>query len=652
MRKYLVKVSLLTLLLGVSIEVPAQKVAERKADTEYQNMAYIKAIDIYERIANKGYVNADIVKKLADAYYFNAKFIEANKWYSVLFEGEYQDKGKEPIASEYYYRYAQTLKSIEDYNKATKMLEQFAEIENNDSRARLYQANKDYLSKIQKQRELYDLQLLRNVNTKYSDYGATLLNKNLIFTSARKADNEKPIHPWTNEHFTALYSATLSDEGAFTEPVVYAKEISSMVNDATPVFTTDGKTMYFTRNNSNSKGKLKSTEEYASLKIFKALKTEKGLWEHVTALPFNSEDFNTAHPALTPDGKWLYFSSDRTGTMGQSDIFRVPIYPNGDFGAVENVGKTINTAGREGFPFISDDMFLFFASDGHPGLGGLDMYMVKLYDDGTFGEVTNMGMPVNSPFDDFGLYLDTNLHQGFVSSNRPGGVGGDDIYSFKEKPCRTAIQGIIYDRKTQEPIANATVTIMDALYQKQTNSRTDDQGHYLVQGIECGEKYRIKAEKVNFNTAELSFVTAYTSQINRMDIGLDRTLDTLKVEDDLFKKLKLNPIYFDFNKSEIRSDAVVELIQIVEVLQQYPRIKIDIRSHTDSRGKDAYNLKLSSDRARATVDWIVGKGISPDRIKGRGYGSTQPINECNKTVFCTEEQHALNRRSEFIVTEL
>lgn len=651
MRKQLLKISLFGLLLLSGVNAQAQRVAEKKADKEYQTQAYVDAIKIYERIANKGYTNADMLRKLADAYYFNGKLVEANKWYTELFEGTYEDKGKEPIGSEYYYRYAQTLKSVENYDKSKQMMEQFVKLEANDSRAQLFESNKDFLQKIEDKKELYDIKPL-SINTEFSDYGATILNGDLIFTSARNQGDIKSVHEWTNESFTALYSSTINQDGTFSDPQQFAKEIRSKVNDATAVFTKDGNTMYFTRNNSSEKGKRKNNKDKSSLlKIYKATKGEDGLWGQVLELPFNSDYFNTAHPSLTPDGKWLYFSSDQKGTLGQSDIFRVPIYPNGEYGNVENIGNKVNTSGRETFPFISDDNFLFFASDGHPGLGGLDMFVAKLNVDGSIGQVANMGTPINSPFDDFALYIDSKSHKGFVSSNRTGASGGDDIYFFKEKPCKQALEGIVYDKITKEPLVNARVIISDALYQQTDTIMTDAKGYYLSQYLDCGGKYRIKAEKEEYNTVEVVFVVEKAQGVKRVDIGLEKTLEPIKVNDDLFKKLKLNPIYFDFDKSNIRPDAAAELIKVVEVLREYPTMKIDVRSHTDSRGNDAYNLKLSDRRAKSTVEWMVEQGIDRSRITGQGYGEIQLQNKCSNGVPCSVEEHQLNRRSEFIIID-
>ncbi|MGL4585051.1 MAG: OmpA family protein [Flavobacterium sp.] len=656
MRKQLLKTSLLSIVLLAlsSTTVQAQRVTEKKADKEYEKLAYIDAIKIYERMAKKGYVNADILMKLADSYYFNGKLLDANKWYGELFNGEYEDKGKVTIPSEYYYRYAQTLKASEQYDLSKKVMEQFVVLEKGDSRSQLYIANKDYLKGIEDKNSRYELKHT-SINTPYSDYGATVIGDQLIFTSARPSAklSSKKLHEWTNESFTTLYSSTISADGKMGEPVVYAPELSSKVNDATAVFTKDGKMMYFTRNNSSLKGKRKNNKKNSSLlKIFSATKQANGTWADVRELPINSDNFNTAHPALTADDGWLYFSSDREDSEGQSDIYRVALYPNHVYGGVENIGKKVNTAGRETFPFISSDNYLFFASDGHPGLGGLDIFTAKIDRNGGIGEVTNVGAPINSRFDDFSLYINRDTNSGFVSSNRPEGLGGDDIYTFMEKACLQHIAGTVYDIKTNKGIPNATIVISDALYEKSKTIQTDENGQYSSDVLDCNHKYRIKGEAPLYSTVELVFALADITGEKKVNIGLDKSYETVGVNDDLFKKLKLQPIYFNFDKSFIRPDASIELMKVVEVMREYPTMKIDVRSHTDSRGNDAYNLALSDRRVKATIQWMISQGIEPNRLTGRGYGETQLQNRCSNGVPCSEVDHQLNRRSEFIIIEM
>lgn len=652
MVKQIIQVGILTLALSLGQLGYGQIKKEKQADKSFDRTAYIDAIQIYERMAEKGYVNGSILQNLADAYYFNGKLVEANKWYTELFEGQYEPKDVGQLPSEYYYRYSQTLKAVKNYEKADELMEQFSRMEKQDQRVAEYTKDRAYRSTIEKQSNRYEVELLP-LNSAFSDYGGTIMGNNtFVFTSARETDHQskRKIHSWTNESYTSLYSARIEGSG-WSNPERFPIDEAPYVNDATAVFTQDGTMMYFTRNNVKPNGKSKQNKEHnSSLKIYRALKQTDGSWGRVMELPFNSDNFNTAHPALTPDDKWLYFASDREGAIGQSDLYRVAVFKNDGYGPVENLGTSINTEGRESFPFISSDNQLYFSSDGHPGLGGMDVFVAPLHADGTFGAVTNMGEPINSSMDDFGFYLEKG--KGFVSSNRAGGQGSDDIYKLSERPCSKEVQGKVYDIETKEVLAQAKISISDALYQDSSSMQTNDKGQFAIADLTCGVKYRIKVEKEAYNTVELAFTFDYESGMKTFAIGLERSVKPLQVNDDLFKRLQLKPIYFDFDKAIIRKDAAIELMKIVEVMRQYPTMKIDVRSHTDSRGNDAYNLSLSDRRVKATIQWMAKQGIEASRLTGRGYGETQLLNGCSNGVRCTEEEHQVNRRSEFIIVAM
>ncbi|WP_353162141.1 OmpA family protein [Myroides odoratus] len=645
-------IGLLSLFISMGAVGYSQVKKEKLANASYDDMAYANAIELYENLAKKGYVNTSILQKLGDSYYFNGKLAQANQWYTELFEGEYKGKDLTVLPSEYYYRYAQTLKGVEDYKKSLEYMNAFAAMEQSDSRTALYNKNRDYLSHIENHSDLYEVKAL-SINTEYSDYGGSMLGDDLVFTSARATSTVKDsqLHAWTNESYTSLYRVKVSPEG-LGQPERFSTSLDSQVNDATAVFTADGNTMYFTRNNAKHNGKSKQNKEHTSmLKIYKAVKQGDGLWGQVEALPINSDNYNTAHPALSPDGKWLYFASDRPESIGESDLYRVALYTNGGYGPVESLGMGINTAGRESFPFISSDSQLYFSSNGHPGLGGLDVFVSKLYPDGTLGPVVNMGKPINSSMDDFGFYFDPKEKKGFLSSNRAGGHGSDDIYLVAEKPCTQIIEGKVYNKQTQAVLSDARVIISDAQYQYADTLRTNNRGYYNSELLNCGNKYRIKVEHPSYNTVEVVFNADPKPGIKTMDIGLEETIIPIDIDDDLFKTLDLEPIYFDFDSAVVRYDASIELMKVVELMKKYPKLKIDVRAHSDSKGNDAYNLKLSDRRAKATIDWMVKQGIAANRLSGRGYGETRLLNHCSNGVRCSELEHQENRRSEFIVIE-
>ena len=403
----------------------AQKLKEAKADKQYDKFAYVDAIKTYERLFEKGYKSQEMLQKLGNAYYFNADLEKANKWYTELFALT-QD-----VEPEYYYRYSQSLKSVKDYKKADEMLAKFNQKNGNDLRAKLAASQTDYLARIKKNSGRYTLENA-GINSDKSDYGSAFFNNKVVFASARDTGGlAGRKHSWTNESFTNLYAADMGEEGALSSEERFGSKLNSKFHESTPVFTKDGKTVYFTRNNFLDGKKGKDAQKTTLLKLYKAT-LEGDTWKDVKELPFNSNDYSVAHPALSPDERTLYFASNMPGTLGQSDLFKVSINGDDTYGTPTNLGNVINTEGRETFPFVSNEGELYFATDGHPGLGGLDIFVAKAEKDGSYKEALNVGEPLNSSKDDFGFLIDNKTRIGYVTSNRDGGQGSDDIYRFKE----------------------------------------------------------------------------------------------------------------------------------------------------------------------------------------------------------------------------
>ena len=632
----------------------AQIKKERIGKSYFTTYAYSEAIDVYERLVAKGIKKEEVFKNLADAYYFNGKFSDAVVWYGELFEGDYTDKDLSKIDKEYYYRYSQSLKSIGDLEKAKNILSDFIQLAPEDYRVVNYVKNTAYLEEINNRPVEYSLENIA-INTSFSDYGGVLDNGYFIFTSARdSAEKTKEVHTWTNEHYTSLYSSELGPEGSLGEVALLDTSLHSFGNEATAIFSKDGNTMYFTANNSVLKnGKKKQNENSDTLlKIYKTDKDKDGKWGQAVELSINSDDFNTAHPALSVDEQWLYFSSDREGSKGASDLYRVKIGEDGRLGLPINLGDKVNTSGREAFPFISSDNILYFSSDGHPGLGGLDVFYVELDEDIIQRDVKNIGRPINSGNDDFSFYWSAERGNGFVSSNREGGKGGDDIYQVTLAPCFQTLSGVVYELETNKVLSNAALEIISHDPIEHMIVNTDSIGRYATKEFKCDLEFKIKASHSGYNTVELSFNTGAIAGEKILNIGLSRFTEPLKVNDDLFKKLAMNMIYFNFDKSDIRSDAAKELEKILQIMQLYPAMKIDVRSHTDSRGNDNYNRGLSDRRVRSTIAWLIEKGISADRLTGRGYGESMLVNRCANNIPCSTEEHQENRRSEFIITSM
>ncbi|WP_306354311.1 OmpA family protein, partial [Flavobacterium sp. '19STA2R22 D10 B1'] len=385
-------------------------------------------------------------------------------------------------------------------------------------------------------------------------------------------------------------------------PEKFSSKVASKFHESTPVFTKDGQTMYFTRNNFLDGKKQKSKEKTILLKIYKAT-LKDNQWTSITELPFNSNEYSVAHPALSPDEKTLFFASNMPGTKGQSDIFKVKINSDGSYGTPENLGDKINTEGKETFPFIAADNELYFASDGHPGLGGLDIFVSKLEKDNTYQKVYNVGAPVNGSSDDFAFLIDNTTKYGFFSTNRAETIGYDDIFKLYEKQplpfnCEQALTGIITDADTGVLLPNAQVMLFDSKFNLIKEVYANDQAVYNFE-VDCEQNYYVRAIQKQYETKEVSILIPKTTGSTEQNIALEKKIKTVVPGDDLAKTFGIKIIYFDLDKSNIRADAAVDLAKIISVMKEYPKMKIDIRSHTDSRATASYNEKLSSRRAKS-----------------------------------------------------
>lgn len=635
-----------TVLLVIAVQAYGQKDVAA-GDKKYDNYSYIDAIATYERVAEKGYKDEKMFQKLGNAFYFNAELIKAERWYTELFAMNHE---QEP---EYFYRYSQSLKAVGNYTKANEMLEEFNKRLGYDQRGQLYVVQRNYQEEIKANSGRYEI-ADAGVNSEYSDYGSALINGNLVFASARDTGGvSKKVFKWTNKSFTNLYSAAILPAGEMGKPERFSKNINSKFNESTPVFTQDGQTMYFTRNNFLDGKRRNDAKKITLLKLYKA-SLEEGNWVNVTELPFNSDEYSIAHPALSTDGQTLYFASDMPGTLGQSDLFFVKINSDGTYSSPQNLGKGINTEGRETFPFISADNELYFASDGRPGLGGLDVFVSKINEDSSYGEVQNVGAPINGGQDDFAMMIDSENHNGFFTSNREGGNGYDDIYRFTEirkLNCEQTLTGDIKDSETLAFLEGAKVVLLDSQFKIVKETVADANGKYTFP-VECGKTYYVRAEKDSYETKEAKAIIEKTAGTTEVSVQLVKRIKPIDVGTDLAKTLDIPIIYFDLDKSVIRKDAAFELEKVLAVMQQYPKMKIDVRSHTDSRQTHEYNAQLSDKRAKATMAWLIKNGIDTKRLTGKGYGETQLVNHCADGVKCTGAEHQANRRSEFIIVSM
>ena len=630
---------LLVFVLNAS-QIVAQEREVAKGNKKFNQYAFVDSQKIYLKVAEGGYESADLFSKLGDSFYYNADYSEAVTWYDKLVK-----KYAESVTRDQYFRYAQALRAVEQYDESDEMIARYQELMDAAGEA-YYDPNT--ITKIRSERQNYEVNKL-NVNAKgYSDFAPAFYGEKLLFASTRDTGTFiSRIHKWNNQPFLDLYVGSI-DESAQVNSVEKLKgSINTEFHESTATLSPDGASLYFTRNNFTADQYRSDSNKTNKLKLYKAVKGAGDSFENVVELPFNDNDFSTAHPAVSPDGKILYFASDRPGTFGESDLWKVAINEDGSYGEVENLGATINTPGRETFPFIDKTGKLYFSTDGRGGLGGLDVYIY----DFEKNMLSNIGAPINSTKDDFTFVYDTDSGKGFFASNRANDPLDDDIYSFIRKACESILTVNVIDKETKEPLNGALVGVRDLENELLISGEAvAPDATFIYEDPDCGEEYFARAEMKGYTTAEkLVAIPEESSDVNVI-IELEKATTSIPPNFDLGKLI--NPIYFDFDKSYIRPDAAVELAKIIEILKEYPELHIDVRSHTDSRGNDAYNLALSERRNQSTIDYIINEGgIASERLTGRGYGETQLLNKCSNGVKCSEEQHQLNRRSEFIVQD-
>lgn len=632
-----IKILALVIILSSSFAFAQTKLA----DKFFENYGYVKAIELYEKAVEKGKGDAHVLTRLGDAYYNNSNSEKAVYWYGKALS-EYKN-----IEAEYIYKYIQSLRSIGNYEEADVWFKKLSEAQQGDSRLKGYNPDEiDLFDKLtSKNNDVVVTIENLDFNSENSDFGSFVHNNTLYFASSRSDDNK--VYNWNKEPFLDIFQIDVKDgeygTQSYGSPIqINAENINTDYHEASIAITNDGKTMYFTRDNTSKRNRLKYDKDGTThLQIYKATLVGEQ-WSKVEALPFNDDYFSTGHPTLSRDNKTLYFVSDRDGGIGQTDIYSVSINDDGTYGPPENLGDDINTEGREMFPFISKDNNFYFSSDGYLNLGLLDIFKSNILKDEATTEPVNIGAPFNSGYDDFAYFIDTDTQKGYFSSNRPEGKGSDDIYSYSITECNQQVTGIVREDRTDIILSDVKVQLIDETGKIIDEVVTKEDGVYVFD-IECDKPYTVLATKPDYkDTKETITTTNENEKINTLDL----TLIPL-IRDN---QIVINPIFFDFDKSDIRTDAEYELENIVDVLRKHPEMMIKIESHTDSRGRDKYNMKLSDRRAKSTRDYIISRGVDANRIKSaEGFGETKLLNGCSNGVKCSEEEHQLNRRSYFFI---
>lgn len=695
----------------------------------------MEAIPKYESVLKKDSSNADVLMNLGDCYRLtNNNKGQLNSYGKLVRSGKAEDIHK--------LYYGQALMEAGRYDEAKKYVEDFKA----DSRGEKFAKAITNLQKFSKDADAYKIDTV-SFNSNFDDFSAiTFLENKVVFASSKtKTTWITRRHGWTGNNYCHMYMTEKDANGKYEKPAIFLEDFSTKFNDGPFCASKDGQTIFFTRNSTSKK--TKSLDGSQKLRIFQATIIKEDI-QSLMDLKFNSNEYNCAHPAISADGKTLYFSSDMGGGQGGMDIWYCKLDASGAWGTPVNMGDKVNTKGNEIFPSITADNILYFASNGHEGLGGLDIYESKIKDDKA-GKVYNMGRPVNSEHDDFAYNLNADAKKGFLSSNRKTGGMNDDIYSVEvlRKVSRgKTVNFIIKNKETQEALPLTTIklntdsfttnekgefqfvledevnyklavkkekyfdiedsistkssteedeftktielekdpnlTLLAGIYDAKTGAgiegvkikikdltvsndfellKTEKNGEYKMplKGKKIGDKllFFVTIEKEGFITKTLNFTYDIKKEGEiQMNELLSLTIGKVEVGMDLAKMIDIKPIYFDLGKSKIRPDAAIELSKVVAVMKEYPAMIIELGAHTDCRGSAAANLKLSGARAIAAAAYIVKQGIDKSRISGKGYGESKLLNSCacegKVKPSCSEDEHAKNRRTEFIIVKL
>lgn len=720
-RKEMKKYTLLVALTAVCTVLFAQ---QKAADKRFNRMAYSAAIPKYESLLRKDSVNAAAWENLAVCYRLTANSAGAEKAYAKAIS-----MGKGSADNSFYY--AQALMENENYAKAKVVLNSLKSSYPDDARAGNLLKGIAELESYKAMEGVYKVQKV-NINTTDADFGPALYKDTLVFTSNRSLTEWVGFaHSWTGKQFYRVYKSTGKDQN-LSSPVLFAGNKQTKYHDGPVCFNSYGTQIIMTRNNIDNGKVGKDDKDVTRLKLYTS-QNSNGEWGIDVPFPHNSDSYSCAHPSLSSDNKRLYFSSDMPGGEGGMDIWYCD-WNGTSWGNPVNAGKNVNTKGTEIFPFIADDGSLYFASNAHPGMGGLDIHVSRM-ENGGFSKPENLGSPINSSDDDFGLVLQQGGNAGYFSSNRKAQGENDDIYYFTKK-CTNSDVSII-DEESGSPLAGASVKVFENGVEKNTVS-TDESGKFnmclnptvnyefvaikndyrenrssltrsqVASAAEAGTEVKVPLKKIpaviatlsgrvfnqddkspvagnpvvltnkttgetfnattddkgNYRFENIALNASWEVKTSKKDCGDDiekfntngiSASKTITIDLPLLCKgdiIQIENIYYDYNKSNIRPDAAVELDKVVALLNKYPGMEIELRSHTDSRGKDEYNAKLSDSRAKSAVEYIIGKGIAKNRIIGKGYGETELLNRCKNGVECDDKEHEQNRRTEFKILKM
>lgn len=606
----------------------------RQGNRLYEDLAYSQAVVEYQKgLSKKNYPQAR--ERLA------ASYLKMNDLKNA--EAEYSRVVTLPEASaESKLAYARLLMRSGKYDQARLYYDQYLGVHSTDATVRQMRNSCDSISRWKSDSARYSIELSK-VNSGGSNFSPVYYRDGIVFVSDRKSKG--PRYEWTGRGFLDLYYSKADGNGQYMGATPLQGDLNGIYHDGPACFSSHGDTVYFTRNNYIKKKVKKSDQDEVILKLYMAVKKDT-VFGQVRELPFNSNDYSTGHPSLGDQGRTLYFASDMPGGYGGSDLYRSR-QENGVWSKPENLGARINTPYNELFPLMWKDSILYFSSEGHSGMGGLDLFRSEKRDTG-WTEAVNMGYAMNTGYDDFGIAMNDSGTGGLLSSNRDErNTTEDNIYRFTVNDLRFSLEGIAVEKSTQQPLSGVLVELTN----KQTGGKesvlTGPDGTFYFK-LNPNTDYSVVGSKDTYFTNTEPVSTVGKNRSESMYVKLKLEMEQIIVN----KPIVLENIYYDLDKYEIRADAAAGLDKLVQIMLDNPDIRIELSSHTDSRADDKYNMILSQKRAESAVNYIVGKGISRDRITARGYGETQLVNRCSNGVECTEEEHQANRRTEFKVISI
>jgi len=638
-------------LSGITVTLSGQVKNARK---EMSLFNYSKAIFLLQKAvkSENPQTKRQATLLMAECYRKQNDIANARVWYGKSLES----KDTEPISI---YYFAQALRSAGEYGEARNMFLKYNALIPKDPRGKVFADQCDSAIAWKGRNPLFEIKNVSAVNTPQSEFGVVFYHKGILFASDRiLSRQEEKTYGWTGNNYLRLFYAEPTSTGdlnsSFSIPELFPGLKGQSVHNGPVSFNRDFTEIFINRTLNNDKGR-KDNDRIRThlLKIFTAT-TLDGKWSEYEPFFLNSNEYSVGHPALSPDGNTLYFVSDMANGYGGTDIYFCR-REAGKWSDPVNLGKEINTFGNEMFPYIGSSGELYFASDGLAGFGGFDLFVSSRIE-GKWKEPENLGQPVNSSYDDFSLSTTGTGKTGYFSSNRPGGSGSDDIYSFRKLPqtpptplmAISFVSGCVKDKSTGEPVEDATVFVLDEQKDEVIILKTDIKGCFSLP-VDRNARYRVKATKTSYFPDCLSFRTDPLNMQNDLSIPRDLLIDKLEIN----KSFSLENIFYDFDKWNIRQDAEPSLNNLVRIMVENP-VTIELGSHTDCRGSAEYNEILSQKRAEAAVAYIIHQGIDPGRITAKGYGKSRLINRCNCTAGteCTEAEHQVNRRTEFRITGL